>query len=151
MRRVLERVETDAADPIRYEPGVLTRSEMLIGAAATRKQVLPRFAVTDPEVVVQRLSRDLCQFEPDWPARLSLPDVGAIDCVAVGCHVIDAQRDEIAAPQLAVDGEVEQGQVAPSPVQLQLRADQPHVPWPQRRLRARELALVPSRPIESFI
>jgi hypothetical protein len=65
---------------------------------------LPRFGVARPQIVVQRLPSDLRQLEPDRLARLSLSNVGAVDGVAVGRHVIEAQRDEIAAPQLAVDG-----------------------------------------------
>src|SRR5215831_4017345 len=40
MRRVLKRVETDAANPLRYQPGVLSRGEMRFRAAATGKQAL---------------------------------------------------------------------------------------------------------------
>src|SRR5262249_10419344 len=73
--------------------------------------------------------------------------VGTIDGVAVGCHVVDPQCDQIAATQLAVDGKIEQRQVARAPLQLQLGADRPHVAGPQGRLRAGELALVPHRSI----
>ena len=62
--------------------------------------------------------------------------------VAVGRHVIDTQRHQIAAAQLAVDGEVEQVQVSRATLQLQLRPDGPDVAGPQRRLGAGELALV---------
>ena len=120
---------------------------MLIGAAAAGEQALPCFAVARSQIVVQRVPSDLRQLEPDRPARLSLANVGAVDGVPVGRHVIDAQRDEIAAPQLAVDGEIEQCQVACAPFQLQLGTDQPYVAGPQRRLWTGELALVPGRAI----
>jgi hypothetical protein len=100
-----------------------------------------------PRPVARRYSSSECrvhlgQFESDGPAGLALADGGAVDGVAVGRHVIDAQRHEIAAAQLAVDGEVEQGQVSGTPLQLQLRPDGPHVTGPQRWLRTGELALV---------
>ena len=85
--------------------------------------------------------------QPHRPTRLSLANVGAVDGVPVGRHVIDAQRGEIAAPQLAVDGEIEQCQVACAPFQLQLGTDQPYVAGAQRRLWTGELALVPGRAI----
>jgi hypothetical protein len=42
--------------------------------------------------------------------------------VAVGRNVVKAQRDEIAAPQLAVDGKIEQRQIS---FQLRLGAGSP--------------------------
>jgi hypothetical protein len=56
------------------------------------------------------VARHVGQLEPDGPAGLALPDGGAVDGVAVGRYVIDAQCHQIAAAQFAVDGEVEQGQ-----------------------------------------
>ena len=52
-----------------------------------------------------------------------LPDIGAVDGVTVGCHVVDPEGSEIAPAQLAVDCEVEQCQVARGALQLQLRSD----------------------------
>src|SRR5437016_360921 len=98
MRSVLEWVEADAADPLRHEPRVLPRGQMLIRAAAAGEQALPCSPGADAQVVVQRLACDLRQLEPDRAARLSLAHVSPVDGVAVGRHVIDAQRDEIAAP-----------------------------------------------------
>jgi hypothetical protein len=96
-------------------------------------------------VVVSGAETDvfLRQLEPDGPTRLSLAHIGAIDRVAVGRYVIDTKRNEIASAQLAVDGQIEERQVARAMFELQLGADQPHVRRPQRRLRASELALVP--------
>ena len=54
-----------------------------------------------------RLPGPLGQLEANWPAGLVLPDIGTVDRVAVWCHVIDAQSDEVAASQLAVDGQIE--------------------------------------------
>jgi len=42
------------------------------------------------------------QLEADGPAGLALPDCGAVDGVAVGRDVIDTQRHQVAAAQLAV-------------------------------------------------
>jgi hypothetical protein len=119
---------------------------MLIGAAEASKQALPCFAVAHAQVVVQRLACDLRQLEA-YPAGLTLAHVGAVDGVAIGCHVIDAKRYEIAAAQLAVDRQIEQRQVARTTFQLKLGSDQPHVPWAKGRFCAGELAFVPGRPI----
>ena len=101
-----------------------------------------------------RTGRRLCPFEGraecDSSAQviqtstgLSLSDVGAIDRVGVGRHVVNTKGDEIAAAQLAVDGKIEQSQVACATLEMEFGADQPHAARPQRRLRAGELALVP--------
>ena len=125
---------------------VLPRGQVRIGAAPAGEQALAGAAARGPQVVVERVARHLGQLEADGPAGLALADSGAVDGVAVGRHVIDAQRDQIAAAQLAVDGEVEQRQVAGTPLQLQLRPDGPHVAGPQRRLGTGELALVAGLP-----
>jgi hypothetical protein len=49
-----------------------------------------------------------------------------------------------ATAQFAVDGEIEQRQVALAICQLKLGADRPDVLWPQWRLGSGQLALVPS-------
>jgi hypothetical protein len=41
-----------------------------------------------------------------------LAHVGAVHCVAVRRHIIDAQCDEIASAQFAIDRQIEEGQVA---------------------------------------
>jgi hypothetical protein len=67
------------------------------------------------------------QLETDRATGLLLADRCSIQCVAVGGHVIDAHRDDIAAAQFTVDGEVEQREVARAPFELQLRPDRPDV------------------------
>jgi hypothetical protein len=59
--------------------------------------------------------------------------------------IADAQRDQVAAAQLAVDGEVEEGEVAQLVRQLQANPDRSDLPHFQRRLGAGQLALVPGR------
>ena len=134
MRRKFQWVEADATYPFRDEARVLARRQGSIGTVPAREQVLARLATGHAKIVVESSARHLRQLEPDGPASLSLSDIGAINGVAIGCHIIDPERDEIATPQLAVDRQVEQRQVARATLQLQLGPDQPHVPWPQRWL-----------------
>ena len=110
----------------------------------------PGFLPADPYVVVDRLAGLLGQFEPDRLPGLLLPHRRPIDRIPVRCNVLDLERDDIAAAQLAVDGEIEHRQVAHPPVDLELGADRPNVLRPQRRLRANQLALVPGRPSQRF-
>src|SRR5215813_10312325 len=60
----------------------------MIRAAATGEQVFPWSATAHVQILVQRLPRDLRQLEPDRPASLPMADIGSVDGVAVGCHVI---------------------------------------------------------------
>jgi hypothetical protein len=115
---------------------------MLVGAAAALEQALAVPPTGGSQVLVERVACHLGQFEPDGAAGLALADGRAVDGVAVGCHIIGAQRYQIAAAQLAVDGEVEQGEVAGTPLRLQLRPDGPHVAGPQRRVGTGEFVLV---------
>jgi hypothetical protein len=65
--------------------------------------------------------------------------------MALRCDVGDAEADQVAAAQLAVDAEVEQRQVADAARELQRAANGPDILNPQRRLGADQLALVPGR------
>src|ERR1700704_2567685 len=59
------------------------------------------------------------------PAGLFLDHRPPIAHPAAGAHVIDLQRDEIAAAQLAVDREVEQGEIALATLKLKPDPDRP--------------------------
>jgi len=58
-------------------------------------------------------------------------------------NVFDLQADDVTSSEFAIDGEIEHGEVARSPRDLQLGADRPDVPRPERRLRADEFSFVP--------
>jgi hypothetical protein len=54
----------------------------------------------------------LGQLEANRSTRLLLTDAGSVKRVTIGRDITDAQRNEIAASQLAVDREVEECQIA---------------------------------------
>ena len=62
-------------------------------------------------------------------------------------HVAHPQADEVTPSQLAVDREVEHGEVAHSVSVLQMDADGPDVFGLERRLLANQLPLVPGFPM----
>jgi len=130
--------------------GVLARRQGSIRATAARKQVLARLAARGAKIVVQSLARQLGELEADGPVGLPLSYGRSIDSVAVGRHIVDAQSEEITAPQLAVDGRIEHRQVARALLKLQLGAYRPNMSWPQRRLWTREFALTPGRPTRPY-
>src|SRR6516164_10388 len=61
------------------------------------------------------------------PASLLLNDGRAIANSPASRHVIDPQPDEIAAPELAVDGEIEHREIAFSTLQLKPYPDCPDI------------------------
>ena len=61
-------------------------------------------------------------------------------------NIPDPEPDDIAAARLAVDREVEEGQVARPALSLQLRADRSRMVGAKRWLRSDELANVPGFP-----
>ena len=83
------------------------------------------------------------------PARLALADRRTIERIPIRRHVIDADNDNVAAAQLAVDRQVEQREIPFKPLYLQFGSDRPHMARPQWRLGADELALVPSRGVQA--
>ncbi len=123
------------------ETSILACRQVLIGAATAWEQALAEPSAADAKVVVERLPGHFRQLEANRPTGLPLPDVGAVNRVAVGGHVIDAESDEIAAAQSAIDGEIEERQVPFTPLQLQSGTDGPDTADPQRWLRTPELAL----------
>ena len=87
-----------------------------------------------------RLFRD---FELHGTASLPLPNPGPTERTAKGRDIFDPQAHEITSAQLAVDRQIEEGQVPNSPVELQAGPDGPKMLWLKRWLRADQLNSVP--------
>jgi hypothetical protein len=86
------------------------------------------------EIFINRSAGLVRQFESNRPPRLLLPDSSSIKGVSIRGHIIDADRDDIATPQLAIDRQVEQSQVAYAAVKLEFGSDRPDVARPKRGL-----------------
>ena len=99
--------------------------------------------VCDAEVFINRLAGLFGDLEPYRPAGFLLADRRSLNGVPVRGDVLDFESDDIATAQLAVDGEIEQRQVALAVCHLELGADRPDVFWPERRFGSGQLALVP--------
>ena len=89
--------------------------------------------------------RVLRHFELDRTPGLALDDRNPISDSAADHEVSDPQTDEIAAPELAVDREVEEGDVSQVSRKFETRSDGPDLFWQKRALLADEPALVPWR------
>jgi hypothetical protein len=88
-------------------------------------------------------SRLFGDLELDRPARFPLDYRGSVLHPVPDAHVAYPQPHEVAAPQLAIDGEIEQSKVASALFKLEPDADCPDLPRSQRTFLTNEAALVP--------
>lgn len=82
-------------------------------------------------------------FELNWPLRFPLDHHGSGKYLATMGNVAHAQADEIAAAQLAVDCQIEHGEVTDGVRVLEVDSDRPDVLRLEGRLLPDELSLVP--------
>jgi hypothetical protein len=132
----------DRSNPARHKPSILPGGHTAIVITTAAEQKLARFLASGFDVIVDGLPRLLRQFRPDGLSGFLLPHCRAVYCIATWRDVLDAKCDDIAAPQLAIDCEIEHRQVTGPPVYLQSGTNRPNMFWPQWRLLANELALV---------
>src|SRR3982751_1570392 len=105
------RIESDADEPLGQKPGILARGHAL-SRPPTRKQELAQLLSRQLDVIVDRLAGWLRQLKSDRAAGLLLAHACAIDGIAIGGNVTHFYSDDIAAPELAIDGEIEERKVA---------------------------------------
>jgi hypothetical protein len=122
------RVQAGARNPFRDKPRVLTRCYGFAGPSPAGKQKLTGLLAGRLEVIIDGLSGLLSQFKTDGTAGLSLANSRACKRVAIGCNVFNLHTNDIAAPELAVDREVEHRQIAGPVFHLELGPDRPDVP-----------------------
>src|SRR5262252_19471 len=98
--------------------------------AAAREQKVAGLLACRLEIVVDGLPRLIRQLELDRSARLPLADRRAVDRVAVRRNVLDLDGDNVAAAQLAVDRQIEHGEVSGAALDHQSGPNGPDVLWP---------------------
>jgi hypothetical protein len=143
MRTVGRAVKRGALDPGMDDPRILSRREVEPRAEPAREEVLPLPGADFGKPVFHRGPRLLGNFELDRPPCLLLDDGGAVSNPAAGANIVDLQPHEVAASELAIDGEIEQSEVARSVLQLKPHPDRPNVLRFQRTLLPGQMALVP--------
>ena len=97
MGTVSRTVEPGTLDPEVYDPRILARREVRLPATTAGEQIRAAPAPGFRQPVSDGGSCLLGDFELDRPADLLLDHGGAVSRPAADAHVIDAQRDEIAA------------------------------------------------------
>jgi hypothetical protein len=141
-------VQPDAGNPLRYTPSVLPRSHTPLLPSAGCEHEFAGLLTGRPDVVVHCLTSLFRQFEPDRPPGLFLAYGRSIARITIRRNVFDLESDDIAASQLAVDGQIEHREIARSLLDLELGPDRPDVLLPQGRLGPYQLSLVPGYPLE---
>jgi hypothetical protein len=81
--------------------------------------------------------------ELDRPACLALDHRGAVLDTPPNAHVAHSEPHKVAPSQLAIDGEIEEREVASTLFKLEADADRPNLPRLERAFLAGETALVP--------
>ena len=119
------RIKSYHGRPVGNKAGILPCGEAAILASAAAEQEAAGLPLGEAKIFIYRLARLLGYFKPDRAARFLLPDRGAFDGIAVRRDILHLEAHHIAAAQLAIDGEIEQRQIAYLPHHLQMRADRP--------------------------
>jgi hypothetical protein len=111
-----------AAHPGR-QPSVLPGGHAMLSSPARKEELAGPFAGGSE---VRKQPREYARnLKADGPASLPLAHQRTRRCDALRRDILDRERQDIAAAQLAVDREIEEGEVARSAIGLQLRADRP--------------------------
>jgi hypothetical protein len=121
------RVETDAADPLGDEASILAGCHATGRAAMSGEQEFARSFTGGLYIIIDRLAGLLAQFKSDRAPGLLLPHRRTIRCVSACGDVLDPNGDDITAPKLAVDCQIEHGEIANPALNLKLCPDRPDV------------------------
>jgi len=107
MRAIEAWVESDDGNPLGDETGILACRYASIKNGSCREEEVARFLSSRPKVVFDRLAGLLAQLETNRSTGLLLAHRRPLKCISMRGHVLDFERDHIAAAQLAVDGQIE--------------------------------------------
>lgn len=112
-------VETNQRCPVVQQTTVLTRGQVIAWTAPARKEPVAPSTPAQAEPGGERLAGRLGQLERDGPASLLLDHGGSKPDRVAEVDVRHTKTHEVAAPQLAVDRDIEHGQIASAALVLQ--------------------------------
>ena len=116
-------IESNAGNPFGDEPRILARRHALPNTASPIEQKFAALFARGFQIVVDGLAGLIRHFELDWATRLLLPYCRTVNCVPVRRNVVDFEGHNVATPKLAIDGQIEHGQVTGSSLDQQSGAD----------------------------
>jgi hypothetical protein len=134
MRAIGAAVHPGTLDPALYDAGVLAGCPMRLIVDSARKNVGASIDRSQVQPVLQRCARLLGDLELHRTASLVLDNCGPVSHVTTCADVIDPKADKVAAPELAVDVEVEQREIACAVLDLKSDTNGPDLFRPQGTL-----------------
>ena len=143
MRTILPLVETDRRDPFIDKARILPCAQVAeIGDSAWEHKVVDgSSAPIEPSG--ETFPRFCHDFELHRSTGLLLDDGRAVAKSTRAHQVAYLDLDEIAASQLAIDGQIEQRSVAQAPMFIEIEADRPNIPQFQGSLWTHVLPGIP--------
>lgn len=140
---VVARVCPDQGHPSRNQARILARGQVAVPVGPTEEEEIPAGEVGLPDPGLHRVARLRCQLEADGLSGLLLDHLGPGENLLPVGDVSDTQPHQVTAAQLAVDPEVEEGEIPDSAGDLQPDADLPDLSEREGALLPRQPALVP--------
>ena len=140
MRAKLPWVQPDTSDPVRYKPRILTCCHVAVRTTTAREQEFAGSFAGCSQIVIDRLDCSLNSNLTGRPVFL-LSDSCAIRRVSARGDILNPYGDDITAAKLAVDCQIEHGQIASAAFNLEFHPDRPDVFGPQRRFCSGQLPL----------
>jgi hypothetical protein len=115
----------------------------VIGTAPAAEHQLTKRFLTGLQILVDSLASLLGHFKANGLPRLLLAYRSPIGCIAFGRDILDLQCNNIAGPELAIDGQVEHRKIARSSLCLEFAPDGSDMFGPQRRFSSCKFSFVP--------
>jgi len=143
VRAVRRTIEAGALNPPMNDARVLACREVRLLPETARKQALTPSATKAGQPIFDSAPGLLGDFELNRLACLLLDYRRSIADPPAGAHVVDFKPNEVAAPELAVNGQIEHGEIAFAALQLESHPDRPHILRLQRPLLTDQASLVP--------
>src|SRR6516225_9590990 len=149
MRAICRAIEPGAVRPSMDDAGVLPCRQVWLSPQTAWEQISALASIEGGQPLADSSTGLLGNLELHRPAGLLLNDGRAIANSPTSEHVIDPQADEIAAPELAVDRQIEHRKIASATLHLQPYSNGPDilrlqpalltdqaspVPWCRRRV-----------------
>jgi len=101
----------------------MTGCHTAVGATTPCEQELAGPFAGGPEIVIDCMADLLAQFKSDRPSSFLLSNCRAICRVPTGSDILHPHGDDITATKLAVDCQIEHGEVANAAFDLELCPD----------------------------
>src|SRR6266700_2470984 len=134
-------IKPNRSRPGMNDPGILPSRKVRRLRHTARKEELLRLQAGGRDPGTDRVPRLFGDLELHRPLRLLLHDNRAWGDMTALEHIADVKPDQVAPAQLAVDGEIEQGEFPGSMIQLQSNPYGPDLLQLQRWLLADQLPL----------